>query len=506
MTESRPTHLVKRCLAGMLIILELIAQAAASSLHSCPSVCICASDLLSCVNKNFQQVPSGLPSTAATLDLSHNALVRLQDYWLAQLPRLQTLRINHNRINHISTSAFHNATYLRQLDLSSNQLHSIEKHFFRELTNLEELLLYNNRIARVDNKAFTRLGSLQKVYLSWNLITDFPFSSIQELSHPHLRILDISSNKLTTIPIDEVTALPVSIKNGLYIHNNPLMCNCMLYSMFLHWEKHGFSSVRDFREEHTCLAFGEPRASVRFFKHYKIFENCTLAHSLLGIPEANLKVDIGESLLITCETSLQEEHTSYVWISPSREFITYPGNMNQTLRMYTNGTLEIKQAQQEDTGIYVCMAINKRLMRNETREVNVTVLHKKFEGEPFNTGLTTLLGCVVSLVLVLMYLYLTPCRCFCCKKPPPHTPSPPHECSAQSSILSATPPATDGTNRKISANKHVVFLEPIKEVQNGKIKLAISEDFQDAKNPKIQQLKSDTESISSVFSDTPIMS
>ncbi|RXM97856.1 Amphoterin-induced protein 3 [Acipenser ruthenus] len=147
---------------------------------------------------------------------------------------------------------------------------------------------------------------------------------------------------------------------------------------------------------------------------------------------------------------------------------------------------------------FVCIALNHRLLLNETREVNVTVLTRHYEEESFNTGLTTLFGCLVTLVLILMYLFLTPCRCWCRKQP---TPSPANECSAQSSILTTTPPATtEGPGRKASTTKHVVFLEPIKEVQNGRLRVVLGRD-----HPKIQQLKSDTDSITSVLSDAPIV-
>ncbi|XP_078065459.1 amphoterin-induced protein 3 [Mustelus asterias] len=501
MSISGTLTLVLWLLVAELLLSESFTKRAGDSLHVCPAVCICASDLLSCVSRSLSLVPPGLPTTATSLDLSHNNLHQLQDNWLAQLPRLGTLRVSHNRIRHISAGAFHNASQLMHLDLSSNRLHSVENHFFQELTNLQELLLYNNQIARVDSAALLRLSNVQKIYLSWNLLTDFPFNALQEGSLPQLKIMDISSNRLSSIPIDMVTALPQTIKNGLYMHNNPFMCDCTLYRMFLHWEKSGFNSVHDFREEHTCLAHRQPKATLRFLKYRHMFENCTSAYGLIGMVDASFMGVVGESLLISCNTSLQDEQTTYLWISPSKELITYTKSANETFKHYSNGSLEIRKAQKEHSGVYTCMATNKRLMRNESREVNVTVHYEKYDAEGFNTGLTTLLGCVVSLVLVLMYLYLTPCRCWC---RPAQTPSLPNECSAQSSILTATPPCNDDTGRKVSSGKHVVFLEPVKDCQNGKIRLAVSEEFPEIKNPKILQLKSDSDSTSSIFSDTSI--
>ncbi|XP_019360710.1 PREDICTED: amphoterin-induced protein 3 [Gavialis gangeticus] len=497
-------------LGKLLMVLELCVQGIMTNTSPppprCPSVCICTSDLLSCTRQNLQQVPLTLPPTAITLDLSHNVLFQLHDHWLASLPRLQALRISHNQIKELFPKTFHNATYLRHLDISSNYLHAVERYYFDVLVNLEELLIYDNWIIQVDEKAFARLSSLQKLYLSWNNLTKFPFQSMQGFSHPKLRTLDLSSNNLSSIPIDEIMALPVSIKNGLYLHNNPVKCNCALYQMFQQWKQRGFSSVQDFLEEHTCRAFDSvARSLVRFLKYTIIFENCSLRKGYLGAPEVNLRVLVEKPLLMDCNTSVHDPSATYMWISPHHEPITHPGNSNRTLEVYHNGSLKITAAKPWHSGVYICIAISKHYNLNKTHEVNVTVHYPKLDGESFNTGLTTLLGCVVSLVLVFMYLYLTPCCCFrCCKRSA--TLSPPQECSAQSSILSTTPPATEGPSRKISTHKHVVFLEPIKEVQNGKIQLAVSEDFPDTKNPKILQLKSDSESIGSIFSDTPIMS
>ncbi|KAG2470535.1 amphoterin-induced protein 3 [Polypterus senegalus] len=482
------------------LLLQLPAKASASEYHSCNASCICASDILSCVNKSLYQVPTNLPTSTTALDLSHNMIVQLKNRSFWKLSRLEMLRLAHNRLTDISQGAFLNASGVRHLDLSSNRLQVVEQHYFQELCNLEELLLYNNHISRVDNKALSSLTKLHKAYFSWNLLTDFPFFSIQQESHPLLTTLDISSNRLLALPIEEVAALPVSIKNGLFLHNNPLRCECTLYSMFHHWEREGFSSVHDFREEHTCLAYGQTRAQIRFFHHVRIFENCTFY--VPGMPntsQGNLQAYVGEPLHINCGTILHGAHTTYHWISPHREFIIPPSNTNKTIYMYTNGSLEIKEAQIEDSGIYICVAINRGLMRNETREVNVTVLKRRSHGEGFNTALTTLLGCVVTLVLVVMYLYLTPCYC-CCRKQP--SASPTNECSAQSSILTSTPPAsTEGPGRKISGNKHVVFLEPIKEVQNGRLKMMLGSD----NSQQMQHFKSDSDSITSLYSDSPMV-
>ncbi|NXY00076.1 AMGO3 protein, partial [Centropus bengalensis] len=456
-----------------------------------------------CSRRALHRVPPALPRTATSLDLSHNALARLHDRWLAALPHLQALLIAHNRIQELSPHAFHNASRLRHLDLSSNRLLAVEAHYFAALVSLEELLLYNNRIKRVDENAFSRLSGLRKVYLSWNNLTAFPFRSVQGLGTHSLRTLDLSSNSLRSVPVEELAALPESIGNGLYLHNNPVSCSCPLYRMLRRWKQRGFSSVKDFFEEHTCrLADDAPRSLIKILKDGHMLENCPAGPH--EVPPVPLLAMVGQPVLLACNTT-RAPAASYMWISPRHESIRHPGNGDRSVQLYRNGSLRIAAARPWHSGVYVGLAIHGPHNLSRLCEVNVTVHYPRPEGESFSTGLTTLLGCIVSLLLVLLYLYLTPCRCLrCCKKPA--APSPPQECSAQSSILSTTPPATDGPNRKAGANKHVAFLEPVRETQNGKVRLALGEDFPDAKHPKVLQLKSDSESISSVFSDTPIVS
>uniref|UniRef100_UPI0037E94EFD amphoterin-induced protein 3 n=1 Tax=Semicossyphus pulcher TaxID=241346 RepID=UPI0037E94EFD len=495
--------------------------------------CLCASDILSCTDGGLEQVPGEMPISAVTLDLSHNRIVQLEAGSFEGLDRLETLRLAHNRLATIHPGAFRNTsgTLLRHLDLSSNHLRVLEIHYFLDLPGLEELLLFNNRIIRVESRALAGLGSLRKAYLSHNRLTDFPFFSIQEHSHPHLSLLDLSSNRLPKLPLEDISNLPVMVQRGLYLHNNSLVCECSMYALFRHWEERNFSSVMDFRREHTCLVYGIQKGAVRFFQHYRYFEKCDLTEmsELLRYQDSSVAVKVGQAVLLHCVTSLTGQNVTFLWVSPNEEYVAPPGN-NGTLKMYRNGSLEIVAARAEDSGIYWCMSLDPHHQRNETREVNVTVvLHESEPHESFNTGFTTLLGCVVSLVLVLMYLYLTPCRCPPCRKastPATATPSQGNEAgagSAQSSILTPTPPATtEGPGRKVSTNKHVVFLEPIREQQNGRLRagpgagavmqghlgpgLLLGPEQHSKLHNQSQQRAGETDSIMSVFSDTPIMS
>ncbi|XP_069570219.1 amphoterin-induced protein 3 isoform X1 [Brachyistius frenatus] len=478
--------------------------------------CLCASDIVSCTAASLQQVPGDVPVSAVTLDLSHNRIAQLEDGGFYGLSRLETLRLAHNHLTAIRPGAFRNSsgTLLRHLDLSSNQLRVLEQNYFLELPGLEELLLFNNLLVQVEGGALAGLPALRKAYLSHNRLTDFPFFSIQKHSHPHLSLLDLSSNRLPRLPLEDVSGLPAALQGGLYLHNNSLVCECSMYGLFRYWEQRGFASVTFFRQEHVCLVYGLQRGAVRFFQHGRYFEKCNVS----GLQQnRSVVVRVGTALLLHCVTSLSGHGVSFLWVAPNWEYVAPPGN-NGSLRMFSNGSLQIVAAREEDAGTYWCLALDRQRQRNETWEVNVTVVpHRHADAhESFNTGFTTLLGCVVSLVLVLMYLYLTPCHCPPWPKaPPPATPIPGQgndagAGSAQSSILTPTPPATtEGPGRKVSTNKHVVFLEPIREQQNGRLRvgqghLGLGLLLGAEPQPQLHRA-GETDSIMSIFPDTSIM-
>ncbi|XP_045062833.1 amphoterin-induced protein 3-like [Coregonus clupeaformis] len=200
-------------------------------------------------------------------------------------------------------------------------------------------------------------------------------------------MLDLSSNRLTTLPWEDVKALPGSVQKGLYLHNNSLVCECSMYSVFWPWEQ------RDFTEENTCLIYGEPRASVRILQHSRYFQNCTVG-KVVSLPVvvliSNLIVYEGERVQLDCQTSLRGKELSYMWVSPNQEHLTQTSFNDTRINVFHNGTLEIPAARVNDTGVYVCTTRDNKHMLNATREVNDTVVSAM--PDSFNTGYTTLLG------------------------------------------------------------------------------------------------------------------
>ncbi|CAG6021577.1 amphoterin-induced protein 3 [Menidia menidia] len=420
--------------------------------QSCPSVCLCISDTVSCSSSGLVRLPWSLPSFSVTLDLSHNYLTWLGPRSFSSLPRLENLWMAHNQISTLSYDVFKNLSGLRHLDLSSNKLEVLKQYYFQGLWRLEELRLFNNKIAQVEAGALSHMSSLKKVYISFNQITYFPFFSIQEHSHPFLVMLDLSSNRLTRLPWEDVKALPGLVQRGLYLHNNSLLCDCTMYSLFWHWNLRGYNSVKDFTNEHTCNIHGDPRASIKFLHHSRFFLNCTVEKAVtqpVTVLLSSMVVLEGDKIRLDCQTTLSGAELSFTWLSPSRGFLA-PASGNGTLiSVFSNGTLQIEATSVNDSGLYQCTAVDSKRGLNATREVNVSVLLPA--AGSFNTGYTTLLGCIVTLILILVYVFLTPCRCRHCKEP-----AAAYHHSNLSSAFSST-----RDKPKIETFKHVAFMEPM---------------------------------------------
>ncbi|XP_005732904.1 amphoterin-induced protein 1 [Pundamilia nyererei] len=473
---------------------------AAGSTLNCHKMCICAANIVSCSKMNLTIVPTGLPLYTSVLDVSYNEIIRLQSEWTpAKLPNLHNLLLSHNGLQFLSSEAFTNVKHLRYLDLSSNELKQLDEFIFEPLVNLEVLLLYNNKISQIDRTAFVSMINLQKLYLSQNQISRFPVELVKEKTRlEKLSLLDVSTNRIKILPIDELQVLPAWIKNGLYFHSNPLLCHCDLYTLLVHWYMRKLNSAVDFKDDYTCVLPGPQKTQARVFDLSGDTMNCST------FKEADEEAFLEQTLILSCDT--KHRNMLKTWTLPGNVLVT-PGS-NQTAKVLSDGSLQIRLVRSEDSGTYTCFATSESF--NETIYVVLKVHNFTMQGagETLNTAYTTLVGCLASVVLVLMYLYLTPCRCFCC----PNKGKTRGEDSIHSSMLSVTPTHEDPA-LKAELNRHVAFIDS-KDLQgqNGKLNPNGDEDDDDddldaeaGSLMKGKRKKSVAESISSVFSDTPMV-
>ncbi|XP_005995106.1 amphoterin-induced protein 2 [Latimeria chalumnae] len=508
-TVVRNVKLNYKC---FVVLLAFCVSMSGSSSGVCPTACICASDIITCSNKNLSTVPGVLFKFITRLDLSYNKICFLHSNWTSVvLIKLNTLVLSHNSISTIFTGAFSTLPNLRYLDLSCNNLKVLNNQMFQSLKSVEVLLLYSNQITHIDSGAFGGLYGLQKLYLSHNFLTQIPFELYTgKFKLPAFDLLDISFNSLKAVSVQQISRLPARQQSGLYLQGNPFLCDCTFYTMITYWYHRQLSPVVEFKNDYSCFLQPDSKSSIKLFPVVDGFMNCSDStvngtfHAFGLIYEAQ----IGERLVIHCDTKIHDRNTHFLWVSPNNELIQ-PGNKTENMKVFLNGSLEIRHAQFEDSGVYYCFAVNNKRLLNETVEVTIKVSNftfgKAHPQETFSTAFTTLAACLASIILVLLYLYLTPCRCWCKAR---RRPRKYNQSSAHSSILNSTPPQEPPTERKASAGKKVVFMEPIKDslqVQNGKIRFFPNQHLMTESILKTNRTKSDSDSISSVFSDTPFI-
>lgn len=466
----------------------------------CGKTCVCASNIISCSKMNLSNIPAALPRYTAVLDVSFNSITRLRAEWTTvQLSRLHSLLLSHNGLNFLSSEAFVYVTRLRYLDLSSNGLRQLDEFIFEPLEHLEVLLLYNNHISQIDRSAFSGLISIQRLYLSQNQISRFPLELVKERSRQEgLRLLDVSSNRIKVLPRHELQALPAWLKNGFYFHNNPLPCSCDLYDMVACWHLKELSSATDFRGEHTCVLPGLQKEKVVTLDLNKVFLNC----SEVKIMDKQAYLD--QFLVLDCDT--RQRDTMKSWALP-RNIPVSPGNT--TAMVLPGGSLQIGPLKAEDSGVYTCYATSDFL--NETLYVTVVVYNSTMkEGlGNFKTAYTTLVACLFSVVLVLVYLYLTPCQCACCPGQGLSKSNPIDSLHSSTVSISQAHEETakDRGDRgdKDFLNRHMGFLEPKEQLeQNGRLN-PIGEEDEEWQGRNRERQRSDSESVSSVCSDTPMV-
>ncbi|NWR81932.1 AMGO1 protein, partial [Centropus unirufus] len=477
----------------LLLALALLSPWGTVAGGTCPTRCICASNILSCSRVALSVVPSPLPRFAAVLDLSHNNVSRLRADWTpGRLAHLHALLLSHNGLSFVSTEAFAHVPHLRHLDLSSNRLRVLEENLFSDLSELEVLLLYNNEISTVDRTAFENLNRLRKLYLGQNRIARFPLELLRDGSRlPRLALLDLSANNLRSLPVGELQALPAWLRDRLYLHNNPLACDCQLFQLVARGRRRGLSAVMDFQEELRCSMPAAPAPVAILALEGRAPLNCSEAQ------EAVLEAHLGDNVALSCDTRLRGVRSRH-WVTPGGERVLEEGG-NGSAALLANGSLQLRALRPEDTGVYTCWVAGPLL--NETLYVELLVHNFTLHGphDTLNTAYTTLVGCILSVVLVLIYLYLTPCRCCCCRgteKPPA-----PRDDSINSSVLSATPNHATGVPGEPSRSRSA---SPTGPGQNGRFKVGGTPQVP-PRHLKAQRKVSDPDSVSSVFSDTPIV-
>nr|XP_056712676.1 trophoblast glycoprotein [Euleptes europaea] len=177
---------------GLLLAVIFPSWALAQQLTDCPRACHCSENgTVTCVNQNLTEVPRGLPRTVRDLLLSGNCIAGLQPGTFSPEPPLQ----------------------LSYLSLSSNCLEWVGDDALAGLPSLRQVDLSHNRLSSFSAVAFGNSSSpIEELNLSDSFSSTSNVTLIAELLHqrvfPNLTLLDLSNNRLLSLPADMFSSLP----------------------------------------------------------------------------------------------------------------------------------------------------------------------------------------------------------------------------------------------------------------------------------------------------------
>jgi syndecan 4 len=139
------------------------------------------------------------------------------DFRLNFLPRLYYLRLDHNDIATLSTSAFGGLSALLYLNLSSNSLSSLSDDVFDGLSSLQSLGLGRNSLSNFPPmEAFET--TLTNLDMRFNSLTEVPPNTFKDMSG--LTTIHLEGNMISTISDDSFSG-PTSLRT-LQLNSNSL--------------------------------------------------------------------------------------------------------------------------------------------------------------------------------------------------------------------------------------------------------------------------------------------
>jgi hypothetical protein len=169
------------------------------------------------------------------------------------LTKFTVLSIRNNEISEIIPGTSEKKSSLKNLSLNDNRLEHLDSNVFSGLFNIKCVYLGHNKLQYLHPDTFLGSPKLQQLYLSYNPTLRVPTDRIFINSHCLTRLeiagcnissvsvetfanvsalqwLDLRNNKLTTININILTALPKL--STLYLDDTPLHCDCQLQEVW----------------------------------------------------------------------------------------------------------------------------------------------------------------------------------------------------------------------------------------------------------------------------------
>ncbi|XP_037001415.2 podocan-like protein 1 [Artibeus jamaicensis] len=147
--------------------------------------------------------PQFLPRSLRVADLAANQVTEIFPLTFGEKPELRSVYLHNNQLSNagLPPDAFHGSEAITTLSLSNNQLSYLPPSL---PPSLERLHLQNNLISKVPRGALSRQTHLRELYLQHNQLTDSGLDATTFSKLHRLEYLDLSHNRLATVP----TGLP----------------------------------------------------------------------------------------------------------------------------------------------------------------------------------------------------------------------------------------------------------------------------------------------------------
>ncbi|XP_040908697.1 leucine-rich repeat and immunoglobulin-like domain-containing nogo receptor-interacting protein 1 [Toxotes jaculatrix] len=266
---------------------------------------------------------------------SFHHLVRLKELVISHCPWLQTLSgnslfglnltsltITHCNLSAVPYIPLHHLVYLVYLDLSFNPITHIQGNLLGDLLRLQELHLVGGSLLHIGIGAFRGLT--------------------------HFKLLNVSRNLLNTLEVG--TFQSVDTLKTLGLDNNPLACDCRLLWVVRRRQYLDFGG-------HSPTCTTSVQLQVWNFLDFSEVEvpgllTCRQPRILNRKPQ-EVKVDQGHTVVFYCNAE-GDPVPSLSWLNPQLRPLLPIGR----IRALSNGSLEVRYAQPQDSGTYFCVASN----------------------------------------------------------------------------------------------------------------------------------------------------
>ncbi|VFV38359.1 podocan-like protein 1-like [Lynx pardinus] len=143
--------------------------------------------------------PQFLPRSLRVADLAANQVTEIFPLTFGEKPALRSVYLHNNQLSNagLPPDAFHGSEAVVILSLSSNRLSYLPPSL---PPSLERLHLQNNLISKVPRGALSRQTHLRELYLQHNQLTDSGLDATTFSKLRHLEYLDLSHNRLASVP------------------------------------------------------------------------------------------------------------------------------------------------------------------------------------------------------------------------------------------------------------------------------------------------------------------